>query len=396
MATSFLSAPSGRGAHVPKRPNHFYALQNSAPDPFLSCRLNGRSICLNLRPKPREGILDLLERLGDALQDATILGMMVFGSAGAAKTGREAMRQVLGKVDWPVTWVEGGASDGNPIAGMQVTALPNGAVQRLVHQGQVVGSVFQDGAARHCLIGGLGPDNGGLARAAQTSQTLEQLELVLGEAGFTLADTVRTWFFLEDLLSWYGEFNQARTQVYSGVRFRTGSLPASTGVGARNPAGAALSIAAHAMQPLLETTRAFEVASPLQCPAPAYGSSFSRAMEISTGDSRLLYISGTASIAPGGATLWLNDIHRQVDLTMKVVEAILTSRGFTLANLLRAVAYFKHPQDVPVFTKWCVENKLGSLPVVLAHCDVCRDDLLFELEADAGGFTKFDGSITRL
>jgi enamine deaminase RidA (YjgF/YER057c/UK114 family) len=128
--------------------------------------------------------------------------------------------------------------------------------------------------------------------------------------------------------------------------------------------------------------RVEEVASPLQCPAPAYGSSFSRAMEVSFACGRRLFISGTASIAPDGQTLWKGDVHKQVNQTMKVVESILHSRKFSLSDLTRATAYFKHPTDVQAFEEWCTARGLFSLPVVLANCGICRDDLLFEFEAD--------------
>jgi enamine deaminase RidA (YjgF/YER057c/UK114 family) len=184
-------------------------------------------------------------------------------------------------------------------------------------------------------------------------------------------------------LSWYDDFNQARTKIYSGVKFRTGSLPASTGVGAKNPAGAALALAAWAFRPLTKKFYAEEVASPRQCPAPAYGSSFSRAMEVSANAGRRMFISGTASIAPGGKTLWVGDVRKQVQLTMDVVEAMLVARGFTFADFTRATAYFRHPADAVVFAEWLTENRLAQMPVVFAQCDVCRDDLLFELEAEA-------------
>jgi enamine deaminase RidA (YjgF/YER057c/UK114 family) len=293
------------------------------------------------------------------------------------------MQRTFGKMDWPLTWIEGGACDRGAIAGIQVWALDGGPVERIQLDGRVVGSVFEEGGARHCLLGGLGPTKHSLSPAQQTKQTLERMEMALAQAGFWLADTVRTWFFLEDILSWYEAFNAARTQIYSGVKFRTGSLPASTGVGARNRFEAALTVAARAMQPLNGHARAIETASPLQCPAPAYGSSFSRAMEISTTNGRQLLISGTASIAPDGETLWQNDVQQQVELTMKVVGEILHSRGFTLMDLTRAVAYFKHTNYASAFAHWCGAHGLSSLPIVAAHCDVCRDDLLFELEADA-------------
>ena len=106
-------------------------------------------------------------------------------------------------------------------------------------------------------------------------------------------------------------------------------------------------------------------------------------METSTSVGRRLFISGTASIAPGGKTLWEGDVRKQVETTMEVVEAILRSRNFALTDLTRATAYFRRVADAPVFAEWLAERRLFKLPVVSAQCDVCRDDLLFELEADA-------------
>ena len=68
---------------------------------------------------------------------------------------------------------------------------------------------------------------------------------------------------------------------------------------------------------------------------------------------------------------------------MQVIDAILRSRGFTFTDLTRATAYFKHSSDVPAFTAWCNANNLPLPIVVPALCDICRDDLLFELEAEA-------------
>jgi len=331
----------------------------------------------------------MFNRLAVSLKEleATVIQMLVFGSVSASVAGKEAMQRHFGNIDWPVTWVEGAACDGSPIAGLQVFGFTGGEVTRINLNGRVVGSVFSDGTARYCLLGGLDPVRNSIAREDQTRETLDNLARALAQGGFSLSDTVRTWFFLEDLLSWYDEFNQTRTQIYSGVKFRTGSLPASTGIGAKNPAGTALTVGAWAMQPLNSSTRAEEIASPLQCPAPAYGSSFSRAIELSSETGRRLLISGTASIAPGGKTLWPGAARQQVAHTMQVVGAILGSRGFQFSDLTRATAYFKRRADARAFTEWCAARGLQLQPVTLAQCDICRDDLLFELEADAWSST---------
>jgi len=346
---------------------------------------SGSEVTITATPVPREGIMELFGRLAAALHelDANLVHLMVFGNVAAEPAGTEAMRRIFGALDWPVTWVDGSACDGQPIAGLQAFAVMGREVQRIRQNGGVIGSVYEDGTFRHCRLGGLGPNQLSAPRGEQTKQTLDNLGAALASGGFGFADVMRTWFYLDDILSWYGEFNQARTQVYSGIKFRTGSLPASTGIGARNCAAAALTVGAWAVQPLSPAGRVEEVASPLQCPAPCYGSSFSRATEISSPAGRALTVSGTASISPDGRTLWVGDVRQQLSQTMQVVEKILQARRFEWADVTRATAYFKHRADAPALAEWSAEN--SSLPplAVASHCDICRDDLLFEIEVDA-------------
>ena len=354
-----------------------------SPAPVVSVPSGHRELALTLRPRPDESMDELFHRLARTLQGATILKLMVFGATAASAAATEAMQRTFGHVDWPVSWMEGNSGSSRPIAGIHAFALTCEDVDRIWIDGHVVGTVFHDGVARHCLLGGVVPGRRFPSRADQAKHTLVQLDADLAQAGFALADIVRTWFYLEDIRSWYDEFNRVRTEIYQGIPFRTGSLPASTGIGARNPRGTALILGARALQPLQGTAPAEEIGSPLQCPAPAYGSSFSRAMEFPTASGRILTISGTASLAPGGETRWPGDIHEQIELTMRTVAAILQSRGRTFGDVNRAVAYFKNPADMPVFTQWCATHGLAEFPVIPVQGTICRDDLLFELEADA-------------
>jgi enamine deaminase RidA (YjgF/YER057c/UK114 family) len=200
----------------------------------------------------------------------------------------------------------------------------------------------------------------------------------------TMKNVVRTWFFLDDILNWYGAFNRVRNTVFEQHELRPGSLPASTGVRGRNPAGTALTAAVWAVKPHDETNGTVHfVPSPQQCAATAYGSAFSRAVEINSGGFRQLLVSGTASIEPGGMTVHVGEVRAQIELTMQVAGAILESRGLDFSDVSRATAYFKSGADLPAFQGWLEENHLLSLPVVNACCEICRDDLLFEIELDA-------------
>lgn len=350
--------------------------------------LNGRESCLTELPHPGDSAADVLKRLADRVTgaQATLLALFVYGSVEVARDCERALCAAWDVVDFPVTWVEGAACDGQSLAGVQAVVWHGSAVERFRIGGRVVGSVVEDKVARHLWLGGVSARAVMLTRPAQVQQMFAEAELALDLAGFELGDVARTWFYNEDILPWYGDFNRVRTAHYAPVKWRSGSLPASTGIGARNRAGAALEVGFRAWRPKPGATGAVgphEIASPLQCPAPAYGSSFSRAMEVPVGDGRWLTVSGTASIHPDGRTAWIGDARRQVDLTMEVVAAILHSRGMDWRHVTRATAYYRHAADVRHLQAWQAEHAQQALPVVNTASVVCRDDLLFEIEVDA-------------
>lgn len=106
---------------------------------------SGLQIALTITPKPGENISNLCHRLARQLheQDATPLHMLGFGNIHASTAVTDALRNNFGRADWPVTWVEGAACDGRPIAGIQVHAF-TGDVERITLGGRIVGSVFTD------------------------------------------------------------------------------------------------------------------------------------------------------------------------------------------------------------------------------------------------------------
>lgn len=327
-----------------------------------------------------------LRRLARRLREhhACLIGLMVFGSLAARPAIEKALRAVLGVPAWPVLWVEGASCNGTALAGVQAFALEGGPVEPIVIDGRVVATRYTVGNTALCWVGGILPDDIHTAPGVQTTQAFAALEKALNAAGFAFGDLVRTWCYNHELLAWYDEFNHARSARYRTIAFRTGSSPASTGISAANPAGAALTLAGLALRPLKPgQPGAREIGSPLQCPAPAYGSVFSRAVEIQLGTTQRVLISGTASIEPGGASVWQGNIRRQIDLTMRVIAAIQESRGLGWSDVTRAIAYFKSPDFVPAFENWCREHGWTNPPCIHLHCDICRDDLLFEIELDA-------------
>jgi enamine deaminase RidA (YjgF/YER057c/UK114 family) len=297
---------------------------------------------------------------------------------GACDAGRPA-----DGLPWPVTWAGADGGVVSPATGIQVHAVTGLTMEPVVLDGLVVGHVVDAPDARWCVLSGVGPADGSADRATQARSVFERLEATLASAGLGLPDLARTWLYLDRILEWYDDFNRVRTEFFTQRGVFDGLVPASTGIGAGNPQGYAMVAGALAIRPRNGSVAVVEVASPLQCTARAYRSSFSRAVEIRRPGIRRLLVSGTASIAPDGATAWPTDVRKQVDLTLDVVEGILQSRQMGWADITRSVAYFPDLANAHHLDAALRERGIAAMPLTLAKGDVCRDDLLFELEADA-------------
>jgi enamine deaminase RidA (YjgF/YER057c/UK114 family) len=285
--------------------------------------------------------------------------------------------------EWPVTQVAEVSGNGRLAAGINVYSVAGVELQRLQRNGRTIGAIFEDEYARYCWLADLRPDDISLPRDVQTRKVFEMLTELLADAGMVFTDLVRTWFYLDRILDWYGDFNRVRTGYFKEQNVFGHMVPASTGVGGKNGGGAALVADAFAVKRKDSRMKIQAVPSPLQCPALDYGSSFSRAVEMATPDHRRLIVSGTAGIEPGGETAHVGDLDGQVALTMEVVEAILCSRGMGWADVVRGVAYFKNGGTLSAYDSYCRKKGLPPFPAAFVQGDICRDDLLFEIEVDA-------------
>ena len=283
----------------------------------------------------------------------------------------------------PLTWIQGDACEAGEMLSTQVTALNGLDVNPIEFGGRVVGTCYEDDYARYVRVSGLLPSDPTAARDEQTRSLFENLRAVLAQQGMRFTHTVRTWLYLDELLSWYDSFNAVRTRFFEAEGVFDAMVPASTGIGAANPEGAAIIADLLAVYPKSEAVKIFPVASPLQGSAMEYRSSFSRAVEVALPTHRSLYVSGTASIDREGRSVHLGDAEKQIDLTMAVIHEILTSRGMDWNDVSRGIAYFKNHEDVALFKSYCLKQGIERFPLSISHADVCRDDLLFELEVDA-------------
>ncbi|MDP6359547.1 MAG: RidA family protein [Planctomycetota bacterium] len=309
-----------------------------------------------------------------------ILSQFIFGGC----RRQDEVRPMEDEENWPVTWVHGDGCGGNCLSGMQAQAVSNVPVVNIEINGRVVGRAYEDDDAEYCHLGGVMPVDISRPKAEQARSLFEQIESALAQVDMDFLNVVRTWFYIQDMLDWYAEFNKARTTFFNERKVFDHYVPASTGIGGSNLVGAAISAAIFAIRPKHDGVTVREVPSPLQCPATDYRSSFSRAAEVQYPDRRHLYISGTASIDSDGNTVYVDDTAKQIKQTMDVCEAILESRGMEWSDTTRMIAYFKDfKEDQSLFTEYCQKHGLAELPAAYAHATVCRPDLLFEVELDA-------------
>jgi len=308
----------------------------------------------------------------EGLSGASVIGVDVFGTQEQIADMKRLVRQT--GIEAPITAVISRAQSGG---GMQVQAVSGQEPAPILLDGKIAGYQIGGEGANYCFLGGLTPEHSGASREDQTGDVFSKIEKALSAAGMDFNHVVRTWFYNDEILDWYAGFNRVRTGFFHrhGIR----RMPASTGIGAPNPAGTALVAKAFAVRS--EDTAVRTVRSPLQCDAFAYGSAFSRALEVADARSRTLYISGTASIEPGGRSVHKGDPSAQIKLTMDVVEAILGEGGMDFGDTTRAVGYFRDPAHISFWNDF--SRGLPALPLLAVGCHVCRDDLLFEIELDA-------------
>lgn len=260
-------------------------------------------------------------------------------------------------------------------------ALPGTVTGQTAH-----GTVAEDEWGRYALLKGVPPANTADSPYRQALSAFESLAWELGTVGMEFSHVARTWLYADRILEWYHDLNRARDTFFKAKGVSGGNLPASTGIGWTNDAGARIVIGAFTVQ--AKTPGSVEIEalpSPLQCPAPEYGSSFSRAAEVRTPGWRRVLVSGTASIEPQSHEVaHVDDIVGQIDCTMRAVAAIYESRGLSWKDVTGALIYLKDESFRPHWERWLAAHpdypRAHSRAIV---ADVCRPEWLFEIESDA-------------
>jgi len=334
-------------------------------------------------------------------QGLTIVHERLFGSLtvkSAVMTSRAAALRA-GNISpaGPITYIQGHPPWGEGFAGTIIRAVgcldPTDKVWAIRHQEKAVGRGWRRQGATFLLlqnIQGLASGPQGVNNPPiQTRRMIQRAARLLEAQGASFCDVVRTWFYLSDILAWYPDFNRARTAVYGQFGILPGPdngrlrLPASTGIRGELPTGAAgaldlLAVVGHAeSRPLVK-----HLSNPDQQDAFHYGSAFSRGALIRQPDVSLIQVSGTAAIDAQGQSLHPGDVRAQIDCTFDKIAALIGPEGATLTDIAAACVFVKRPADALIYQERAAARGLEHLPTVIMTADVCRDELLFEMDAE--------------
>ncbi|MBK8040789.1 MAG: dioxygenase [Verrucomicrobiaceae bacterium] len=245
----------------------------------------------------------------------------------------------------------------------------------------------------------------------QSLEAFQNLQQSLKTVGASFEDVVRVWLYQGciteevDGVERYRELNRARTDFFANIPFDHRRIPMAKNGHAIYPASTGIGTHCHglitacmALQTNRQDVALLPLENPLQVSAFDYpkeysakSPKFARAMAVRAGEFVTTWISGTASIV-NSETVFKGDAVGQTEQTLTNIEKLIAPENFarlgwedagaTLDDLAKIHVYVKHAEDFEKVRAVC-ERRLGRLPAIYAVADVCRPDLLVEIEGVA-------------
>jgi enamine deaminase RidA (YjgF/YER057c/UK114 family) len=298
-------------------------------------------------------------------------------------------------------WAVGGLSVTVKRFGPHLLAVESEGI-RWIYCGGIHGDATQDGAFGESL--------------SAFKQMTEQLAV----AGAGFDQVLRTWIYVNQITvgpdgrQRYQELNRARTEFFHDRRLCAKNrapcapetiYPASTGIGTQ---GDGVTMSCMALDSQRPDVFLMPLENPQQTAACDYQAEyspqspkFSRAMAVVQGHFVTTLVSGTASIV-NARTCHFGDIERQAEQTIDNIARLIAPENFarhglpgagaTLKDIAKVRVYVKHQEDYEKCREVC-ELRLPRVPAIYLHADVCRPDLLVEIEAVA--FSPYQASGTK-
>lgn len=242
----------------------------------------------------------------------------------------------------------------------------------------------------------------------QSDDVLSTLESILELEQMPIDSIIRQWNYIEQITKitgdtqHYQDFNDARSHFYAKSQWRTG-YPAATGIGT-DFGGIMVEVDCEMLRSTSE--KIVPLDNPLQIAAHKYSQQvligevdpsfkikttpkFERAKAFVLYDCAKIYISGTAAIR-GEESLTDVSIEQQTIITLENIEYLISKKnlanyGVSVRNepIIRVFrVYLKYSKDMDA-ARAIIEQRYPYLPTIYVLTDVCRDELLIEIEGVA-------------
>jgi chorismate lyase/3-hydroxybenzoate synthase len=328
------------------------------------------------RPRQAGGLRASYTELGRSPLAEDVLAAAVFGAQGIAPSDPRCLRIDL-----------------EPLVGVGLSEVWRGDERMRIGTAGPIRYV-EDG--RH-LAGWIDLEEAGFHGLEEAAEAA-YLGLLQFHATTPYRHVWRLWNFVSDINAGtgdderYKQFCLGRARAFAAVHATLPGIgyPAATAVGKTTDARRSLQVCW-----LAGREPGVEIENPRQLAAYRYprrygpaAPSFSRAMLV---PGPLLLVSGTASIV-GHESMHPGDAVAQMHETLENLDALLAQAGATGALSLPRMGadsllkvYLRHASDATLIERALRERIGAEVPVLMLAADICRSELLIEIEAVVPG-----------
>jgi chorismate lyase / 3-hydroxybenzoate synthase len=213
--------------------------------------------------------------------------------------------------------------------------------------------------------------------------------------GLGYPSLVRAWNYFADInredqgLERYRQFNAGRQDAFIAAgRSLTAGVPAACALGVGGQPLTIAFLAARGAVVAIENPRQVSA----YCYPPEYGRrspTFSRATLARVAGQPVLFVSGTASIAghetrhPGDPAAQTGESLANLQAVMEAANHVVEGPAFNLSQTYLKV-YLRHPAHLDAVRGVLVQALGEPLTAAFLQAEICRVDLLVEIEATAG------------
>lgn len=284
---------------------------------------------------------------------------------------------------------------------LQIYTLEGGDEIRIEERNGVCYGILGNDNEKMLFIEGIPASDFSDSVKKQSAEVFDKLDDLLTTHGFEVDDIVRQWNYIGSIVACrdgkqnYQEFNDARTRYYAKGAWGNG-YPAATGIGAE---GNCIVVGGIAFKNS-NTKAIYPIDNPLQVAAHVYSKrvlidddanamkstpKFERAKLIETARGACCFVSGTAAIR-GEESVDASSAKMQTVKTIENIEYLVSKENLVRFGCkpyeLRYATlqvFIKHAEDYDE-VRQVVEQYYTDTPIIYSIADVCRSELLVEIE----------------